>query len=82
MHFGYFGLTLISFYIYFIDLRGALGHFGVLYAVLMRIVGDFRGPKWPRRPKSKPEEAAGRPRGDRRETAGRVQGGCEEGAAN
>ena len=45
MHFGYFGLTLVPFYIYFSHLRGALGHFGVLYMVLIRIDCDSKGPK-------------------------------------
>ena len=68
MHFGYFGLTLISFYIYFSHLRGALGHFAVLYVVLMKIVSDFKGPKG-----GGDQLAVARwVRGGRREGAGRV----------
>ena len=68
MHFGYFGLTLISFYIYLSHLRGAFGHFGVLHVVLMKIVGDFKGPKG-----CVDQSAIARcVRGGRREGAGRV----------
>ena len=62
-HFGYSGLTLVSFYIYFTHLRGALGQFGFLYAVLMRIVSDFRGPNGARRPTCNREEGARSERG-------------------
>ena len=67
MHFGYFGLTLISFYIYFSHLRGALGQCKVLSVVLMRIVCDFRGPRG--------AATNLQSRGGCEESAGRVQGG-------